>query len=121
LAQAPFDEDYYSTMAKTVAVVISDDLDGSEGAETVTFGFDGVNYEIDLSEKNRTKLGKAFAPYIEHGRRVRLQQRRSSGASASGPRIDRAAVRVWAKGQGLQVSERGRISAHVMQQYEAAH
>lgn len=108
-------------MAKTVSVVVSDDLDGSDGAETVAFGLDGVTYEIDLSDKNRAKLEKAFAPYVEHGRRVRQRHRRSGPGSSAGPRIDRAAVRAWAREQGLQVSERGRISAEIMTQYEASH
>jgi hypothetical protein len=107
-------------MAKTVAVVISDDIDGSDGAETVTFGLDGVTYEIDLAEKNRVKFENVLAPYIEHGRRVRPQRRASQGASAS-PRVDRASVRAWAKANGLKVSERGRISAEVIAQYEASH
>jgi hypothetical protein len=107
-------------MAKSVHVVVSDDLDGSEGAETVSFGFDGFSYEIDLSEKNRAKLDKAFAPFIEHGRRV-TQRRRSGATRTTRPRIDRASIRNWAKEQGLNVSERGRISAEVMQKYEASH
>ncbi len=106
-------------MAKTISVVTSDDLDGSEGAETVTFGLDGVTYEIDLSEKNRAKLELIFAPYIEHGRRV-AQRRRRVSATSAGSRVDRAAVRAWAKDRGLNVSERGRISAEVLREYEAA-
>ena len=109
-----------SAMAKSVHVVVSDDLDGSEGAETVSFGFEGISYEIDLSQKNRAKLDKTFAPFIEHGRRV-TQRRRPSATRTTGPRIDRASIRNWAKEQGLHVSERGRISAEVMQKYEASH
>jgi len=107
-------------MAKSVTVVVSDDLDGTDGAETVSFGFDGASYEIDLSEKNRVKFEKAFEPYVQAGRRI-SRTRRSSSARTTGPRIDRASIRSWAKEQGLQVSERGRISGEVMQQYEAAH
>ena len=107
-------------MAKNVQVVVSDDLDGSDGAETVSFGFEGVTYEIDLSEKNRAKFEKAFEPYLQAGRRI-SRSRRSSAARATGPRTDRASIRAWANEQGLHVSERGRISAEVMQQYEAAH
>ena len=107
-------------MARNVQVVISDDLDGSEGAETITFGFDGVSYEIDLGEKNRAKFEKAFEPYVQAGRRI-SRSRRPSSARTTGPRIDRAVVRAWAKEQGLHVSERGRISAEVMQKYEASH
>ncbi len=108
-------------MASIVSVIVKDDLDGSEGAETVTFTFDGVTYEIDLSEKNRTKLQKAVAPYIEAGRRISRNRSRTTASRHSGARVDRAAVRVWAKENGLKVSERGRISADVMAQYEAAH
>ena len=107
-------------MAKSVQVVVSDDLDGSDGAETVNFGFDGVNYEIDLGERNRAKFEKVIAPYIEAGRRIR-GSRRTSPTRQAGSRIDRAAVRSWAKDQGLHVSERGRISSEIMAQYEAAH
>ena len=105
-------------MAKKTSVIITDDIGGSGGAATVTFGYEGVHYEIDLSAKNRAKLEKAFAPYVEHGRRVVPVRRRASARPAS-PRIDRASIRAWAREQGLHVSERGRISAEVISQYEA--
>ena len=107
-------------MARNVQVVVSDDLDGSDGAETVSFGFDGVSYEIDLTEKNRAKLEEDFAPYVQAARRTG-RSRRPSASRQTGPRIDRAQIRAWAKENGLNVSERGRISAEVMQKYEAAH
>lgn len=102
-------------------MVISDDLDGAEGAETVSFGFDGVSYEIDLAEKNRAKLEKAFAPYVEHGRRVNQRRTRRPAVSAARALGGSSAVRTWAKEQGLKVSERGRISSEVMEKYEASH
>jgi Lsr2 len=107
-------------MSKNVSVIVTDDLDGSDNAETVSFGFDGVAYEIDLAKKNRAKLEKALAPYIEAGRRVPRGGRRGTGRSG-GASADRSAVRAWAKEAGLKVSERGRVSADVMRQYEAAH
>jgi hypothetical protein len=107
-------------MAKTVSVVVTDDLDGSPGAETVAFGVDGLNYEIDLGKKNRAKLEKALQPFMDAGRRT-AQRRAAKPARAAGSRNDRAAVRAWAAGQGLKVSERGRISAEVMSKYDAAH
>ncbi len=107
-------------MAKSVSVIITDDLDGSEDAETVSFGFDGVTYEIDLGKKNRARLEKALAPFVEAGRRVPGGGRRR-GSRPGGSRADRGAVRAWARAAGLQVSERGRISADIMRQYEAAH
>jgi hypothetical protein len=96
------------------------DLDGSPGAETVAFSLDGVSYEIDLGQPNRARLADALAPFIAAGRRVRRGARRAAGP-AGGSRVDRAAVRAWAREAGLTVSERGRISAEVMSRYEAAH
>lgn len=107
-------------MAKTVAVVVTDDLDGSPDAETVTFAYEGVTYEIDLGKKNRAKLERDVAPYIDAGRRI-SRPRSRTGAGRSAARIDRAAVRAWAKESGLKVSERGRISADLISQYEASH
>jgi hypothetical protein len=101
-------------MATTVSIVITDDLDGSADAQTVRFGFDGVSYEIDLGEKNRAKLEKSVAPYVRAARRT-SRSRRPASSRQVGPRI-----RSWAKENGLKVSERGRISAEVIQQYEAA-
>jgi hypothetical protein len=107
-------------MASIVTVITTDDLDGSPNADTVTLGFDGVAYEIDLAEKNQAKLAKAMSPYIEAGRRVNARRSRGRGGRPSSC-SDNAAVRSWAKQAGLKVSERGRISAEVLQQYEAAH
>jgi hypothetical protein len=107
-------------MAKTVSVVITDDLDGSPEAETVTFGFDGQSYEIDLAKKNLAKLQKSLQPFTDAGRRT-AQRRTVKAARGAGSRVDRAVVRAWATEQGLQVSERGRISSEVMGKYEAAH
>ncbi len=107
-------------MARSVSVIMTDDLDGSADAETVSFGFGGVTYEIDLGEKNRAKLEKALAPFIEAGRRVPRGGRRR-GAERPGPSVDRAAVRAWAKSAGIKVPERGRISAEILRQYEEAH
>jgi len=76
-------------------------------------------YEVDLGSKNRAKLEKALAPFIEAGRRVPGGSRRSAGRAASSS-PDRTAVRNWAGAAGLKVSERGRISADIMRQYEAS-
>ena len=108
-------------MARTVLVVVTDDLDGSAGAETVAFGLDGVSYEIDLAQPNQARLAGELAPFIEAGRRVRRGGGRRSSGPAGGPRVDRAVVRAWARQAGLEVSERGRISAEIMKQYDAAH
>lgn len=112
-------------VAQRVQVMLIDDVDGTEGAETVTFALDGVTYEVDLSEKNAAKLRDAVAPWVGHGRRVsgrataRSTPRASSRKASSGG--DSAAVREWARSNGHPVSERGRISATVTDAYAAAH
>jgi hypothetical protein len=106
-------------MAKTVSVVITDDLDGSPDAETVAFAFNGQSYEIDLGQKNLAKFEKSLQPFVEAGRRT-SQRRAVKTTRTTSARIDRAAVRSWAAAQGIKVSERGRISADVLRQYEAA-
>ena len=107
-------------MARTVSVVTMDDLDGSPGAQTLSFGLDGVMYEIDLSEPNKAKLADVLAPFVAVSRRVGRGGRRRA-AGATGERVDRAAVRAWAREAGFSVSERGRISAEVMGRYQDAH
>jgi hypothetical protein len=112
-------------MAQRVQIVLEDDLDGGEAAETVTFGLDGVSYEIDLSDKNAVKLRDDLATWIGHARRS--GGRRATGRRASGStntpsrRSDLAAVRAWARQAGHQVSDRGRVSAAVQEAYDKAH
>ena len=119
-------------MAQRVNVVLVDDIDGSEAAETVTFGLDGAQYEIDLSADNADKLREALAPYVGHGRRAGGRRRsgggssgrsssgRSSSTSSSGG-ASAADVRAWARENGWDVPERGRVSAEVREAYDAAH
>jgi len=110
----------YLFMSRNVSVVITDDLDGSEGADTVRFALDGVNYEIDLSDQNRERLEGDLAPFIAAARRASRDRGRRTTRAASAS-VDRAAVRAWAREEGLTISERGRISAEIIRQYEASH
>jgi hypothetical protein len=91
-------------MAMRTRVMIYDDLDYSEGGESVTFGLDGHTYEIDLASKNRAKLDKVLAPYLTAGRRVTADSRRprphAAGGSGFGAQGLRA-VRTWAAEQGI--------------------
>ena len=108
-------------MAQKVQVILVDDIDGGEASETVSFALDGVSYEIDLSEKNAAGLRDALSSYVGHARRVggRSSSRRQSGARAGGSN-DTAAVREWARQNGHQVSDRGRVPARVLEAYRAA-
>lgn len=109
-------------MARTTVTHITDDIDGSANAEEVSFGYDGVDYTIDLGKKNRAALEKALRPYVEAGRRAPRggQRQRRSGSGVKSSR-DLNAVRAWAKEQGLEVSERGRVAKAVLDQFDAAH
>ena len=106
-------------MAQKVTVVLEDDLSGGPAEQTVRFAFEGIDYEIDLSAKNAAAFGKQLAPYIEHARRAGRAQSRRPGRTAAG-RQRSGDIRAWAKEQGLAVSERGRIPASVLEQYQAA-
>lgn len=112
-------------MAQRVQIVLTDDLDGSEAAETVSFGLDGNNFEIDLSTANAESLREALAPYVNKARKTsgsRRGGRRGGGrSSAGGGSASANEVRAWAKAQGMDVSERGRVSSQLRQAYEEAH
>jgi hypothetical protein len=113
-------------MAQRVNVVLVDDIDGSEAAETVVFGLDGAQYEIDLSAANADKLREVLSLYVGHGRRAGGRKKAASGGrqaassspSANGPSA--ADIRAWARENGWDVPERGRVSAEVREAYAAA-
>ena len=113
----------YPSMATQTTVTVTDDLDGSPNAKEVTFSLDGDSWSIDLNAKNRNALEKALKPYIAKANK----QGRSSSApivkktARRGPRQDLAQVREWAKSNGHDVSDRGRVSAVVQEAYDAAH
>lgn len=112
-------------MARKVQVLLTDDLDGSDANETVTFALDGTSYEIDLSAKNSKALRDAFAAYVGHARRVGRGRRSSGPAGGRSPATtDRAqtqAMRDWARRNGHQVSDRGRIPSVVVEAFNRAH
>jgi hypothetical protein len=108
-------------VAQKVTVSLVDDLDGKKADETVEFGLDGTSYQIDLSSKNAAGLRDALASYVEAARRSGSAKRGAarSGKRAGG-RIDREqnqAIREWARGQGMDVSGRGRIPSTVVDAY----
>lgn len=112
-------------MATETITRLIDDLDGGSAETTVAFGWDGRTYEIDLSRKNLAALEKALKPYLAAARSTRMttgrpgRRKQSSGRSTGRP--DLQAIRDWARDNGHQVSDRGRIPAHVTGAYQAAH
>ncbi|MBO0804933.1 MAG: Lsr2 family protein [Nocardiopsaceae bacterium] len=108
-------------MAQKVQVLLVDDLDGSQADETVTFGLDGVSYEIDLSTGNAGKLRDELAQYVGHARKASAASSRRRRARTGAGREQSARIREWAKAHGKKISERGRIPADILAEYEAAH
>lgn len=111
-------------MSQKVSITLVSDLSGVEADETVSFALDNTTYELDLSRKEADKFRGLFQDYIAAGRKVgSTRGRRSSGSRSSGAsgRNDLAEVRAWAKEQGMDVSDRGRVSQEVLSAYDAAH
>ena len=107
-------------MAQRVNIVLVDDIDGSEATETVSFGLDGTTYEIDLNDEHAAALREALSGYVGHARKVGPAPRRGRRtAPADGP--SPAEIREWARSQGMDVPERGRVSGDVRAAYDAAH
>lgn len=118
-------------MSQKVLVQLIDDLDGSVATETVEFALDGIAYEIDASTANAGFLRNALADYVAHARVVGkttvAPTRRGRPKAVDGdkaPRLSKeqlTAIREWARKNGYDVSDRGRIRASTLEAFEAAH
>jgi hypothetical protein len=106
-------------MAREVIVRLVDDIDPNvEADETVSFGIDGENFEIDLSSEHATALREALATYVAHARRAKVSRRSSHGKPS--PQQDRELnqkIREWARERGAKVSDRGRIPQPIVDAY----
>lgn len=109
-------------MAQKVQVLLVDDLDGGEADETVTFALDGKTYEIDLNTANADKLRGALEDFVKAGRRTggRSASARGKVRAASVGSPDTAKIRAWAKENGYNVNDRGRVPADIREAYEKA-
>jgi hypothetical protein len=119
-------------MATQTTTTLIDDIDGSPAADTYVFGLDGTWYEIDLNDKNAKKLNDALSVFVAAGRRGEAGRRgvrgRGRQVKAGRPatrltpdREQTTAIRNWARSQGLTVSDRGRLSQSIIDQFESAH
>ena len=106
-------------MAQKITVELEDDLDGGPADETLRFGIDGSEYEIDLSKKNAARFRQQLGIYAGHARRAGRGSSQRSARTPSG-REHSSAIRAWAREQGISIRDRGRIPASVAGQYEAA-
>ena len=107
-------------MAQRIQTLLIDDLDGGEAAGTVRFGLDGAEYEIDLSAAHNDELRKELQQYLEHARRTGGTARSAARTRRGNAAVDTAKVREWAKEQGIEVKDRGRVPANVVEQYQTA-
>jgi hypothetical protein len=106
-------------------VVLSDDLDGSEATQTISYTIDGQEYEIDLSDENIQRFHEALEPFVSASRHVERRvaaTRRRDGRRRSGSRWrdDIPQIRAWAEANGYEVSARGRIKKEVIDAYDQA-
>ncbi|MEU0885676.1 Lsr2 family protein [Lentzea sp. NPDC005914] len=115
-------------MAQKVLVQLIDDLDGTtaEDVEAVSFGLDGVTYDIDLKPDNATKLRDSLADFVAGARRTNGRTKKSANATRtivaeSRTKEQTKAIRDWARGNGHDLSDRGRIPAHIIEEFEKAH
>jgi hypothetical protein len=110
-------------VAQKVQTLLIDDIDGGEAEGTVRFGLDGTGYEIDLSATHAAELRGALARYIAAGRKAPGTGSRRAGRAgrgAAGGGIDTTEVREWARSQGIEVKDRGRVPARIIAQYREA-
>jgi hypothetical protein len=107
-------------VAQKVKIILVDDLDAGSADETVRFGLDGAQYEIDLSTDNAKNLRAAMKPYLDAGRKVgggRTGRPRTAGSARNN---EAAQIREWARNNGYTVSERGRVNSEIIEAYRAA-
>ena len=109
-------------MAQKVQTLFIDDIDGSAADGTVRFGLDGTDYEIDLNSEHAQALRDALARYISAARRVGGGARRQvrSGRKAPVNGVNTTEIREWAKAQGIEVKDRGRVPAELVVKFKAA-
>ena len=108
-------------MAQKIQTLFIDDIDGGEAEGTVRFALDGTAYEIDLSGKHSDELHTALRKYVEHARKVGGAARRSSTRGGRKPSsVDTVAARTWARENGYDIKDRGRVPADLVAKYQEA-
>jgi hypothetical protein len=106
-------------LAQKIEVTLVDDLDGSPASQTVRFALAGAEYEIELNEQHAARFRQQINPFIVHARRTARTRARGAGRGSASRRQSQD-IREWARAQGIQISERGRIPGAIVEQYEVA-
>lgn len=111
-------------MSKETVVILKDDFDGSEATETVSFAFRGKDYEIDLNEKHAAAFDKAMSRYVGAARHTASptasrSRTRSPQRDSVNHKQELAEIRAWARSNGYEINDRGRIPGAVVEAYQA--
>jgi len=112
-------------MAQKVQTLLIDDIDGSEAVGTIRFALDGTEYEIDLNAENSEGLRSALGKYVSHARKIGSNARRAARGTArpgrgTGSGLNTTEIRHWAREQGYDIRDRGRVPADLVAKYQAA-
>ncbi len=107
-------------MAQKIQTLFIDDIDGSAAEGTVRFSLDGADYEIDLSATHGEELHATLKNYITHARKIGGTARRGTRGTRRPSAVDSVAVRAWARENGHDIKERGRVPADVVAKYRQA-
>jgi hypothetical protein len=112
-------------VAQKIQTLFIDDIDGGAAEGTVRFALDGTEYEIDLNAKHTEELRSALGKYVSHARKVGGTARRAGraagrGGRGAGPALNTTEIRNWAREQGYDIKDRGRVPADLVAKYQAA-
>ena len=112
-------------MAQKIQTLFIDDIDGGAAEGTVRFALDGTEYEIDLNAKHSEELRSAIGKYVTHARKVGGGARRAGRAAGrtsrgAGSALNTTEIRTWAREQGYDIKDRGRVPADLVAKYQAA-
>ena len=112
-------------MAQKIQTLFIDDIDGGAAEGTVRFALDGTDYEIDLNQKHSEELRSALGKYVSHARKVGSSGRRGGRAAGragrgAGSALNTTEIRTWAREQGYDIKDRGRVPADLVAKYQAA-
>jgi hypothetical protein len=110
-------------MAQKVQVMLLCDLDDGnvDAEETLQFSLGNAAYEVDVCAKHAQQIRDGLQPFVAQARKTGAVSSARRRQRTAGTRQETAGIRSWAKDQGIQVNERGRIPASVVKEYEAAH
>lgn len=111
-------------VAQKIQTLFIDDIDGGEAEGTVRFALDGAEYEIDLSAKHSEELRSALGKYVSHARKVgglsRRLVRSGRGPKSGNGALNTTEIRNWARENGYDIKDRGRVPADLVAKYQAA-